>query len=199
MTDEGQTNVDFLDKIDKEERDKELDEQVGEGRKRKRVDGERTGRASGLRGLPGWERRSRSVRASGKWSLKVVSWEVSEDGKEDRCERMESITVPGSYELGREEKGMEMNNSGRLKNNFGLNREALFPAGQGRKSEMRKWMASFTKTGCVSCRDENGKLNHKGRDGQPNVLLLERSPFRAQLGSLGLKGMVEKVTLVRGY
>jgi hypothetical protein len=172
MTEEKQTNMDFLDRIDKEERDNELDEQMGEGRKRKREDGERTGRASGLGGLPGWERRSRSTRTSGKWSRKVVSWEVNEEGKEVRCEKMEDIVVPEGYELGREEKGLDMNNSGRLKNNFGLNREALFPAGQGRKSEMRNWLASFTKTGCVSCRDENGKLNHKGRDGQPNVLIV---------------------------
>jgi hypothetical protein len=79
--------------------------------------------------------------------------------------------VPERFDLGREGKRMEMNNSGRLKNNFGTNREALFSAGTGKKTEMRNWIASFTKAGCVACRDENGRLNHKGRDGQPSVLI----------------------------
>jgi hypothetical protein len=184
-TEERETNMDFLERIDKEERDNELDEQMGEGRKRKREDGEMTGRASGLGGLPGWERRSRSARQNGKWTRKVVSWETNEDGKEVRREKVENIVVPESFELGREEKGMEMNNSGRLRNNFGLNREALFPAGQGRKSETRNWLASFTKTGCVSCRDENGKLNHKGRDGQPNVLIVGDESVPSTVGFTG--------------
>jgi hypothetical protein len=34
-----------------------------------------------------------------------------------------------NFELGRESRGLEMNNSGSLRNNFGTNREALFPAG----------------------------------------------------------------------
>ncbi len=53
--------------------------------------------------------------------------EVGEDGKERKQESLEEIPLPEGFELGREEKGMEMNNSGRLKNNFGMNREALFP------------------------------------------------------------------------
>jgi hypothetical protein len=40
------------------------------------------------------------------------------------------------------------------------------------KSETRNWIASFTKTGCVSCRDEEGKLNHRGRDGLPVTLVV---------------------------
>ncbi len=91
------------------------------------------------------------------------------------CEKekvREKIPLPDGFVLGKESKGMEMNNSGRLKNNFGTNREALFPGGPGMKSETRNWLASFTKTGCVSCRDEDGKLNHRGRDGLPVTLVV---------------------------
>jgi hypothetical protein len=78
-----------------------------------------------------------------------------------------------------------MNNSGRLRNNFGINREALFSAGPGKKAEMRNWIASFTKAGCVSCRDENGHLNHKGRDGQPNVLIVGDEGTPSTVGHTG--------------
>lgn len=87
-------------------------------------------------------------------------------------EEKETIPLPDNFDLGKESKGIEMNNSGRLKNNFRTNREALFPGGHGLKSETRNWVASFTKTGCVSCRDEDGKLNHRGRDGLPVTLLV---------------------------
>ncbi len=40
------------------------------------------------------------------------------------------------------------------------------------KQEGKNWLASFTKTGCVSCRNEDGKLNHRGRDGRPVTMLV---------------------------
>jgi hypothetical protein len=40
------------------------------------------------------------------------------------------------------------------------------------KIETRNWMASFTKTGCMSCRDEDGRLNHKRSDGLPVTIVM---------------------------
>ncbi len=67
---------------------------------------------------------------------------------------------------------MDMTNSSRLINNFVTNREALFPGKQDVMNEGWNWLASFTNTGCVSCRDENGKLNHRRRDGRPVTWLI---------------------------
>ncbi len=55
----------FLDKVEVEERDRELDDRVEEGRKRNRTD-EKKDRKKGLEGIPGWERRSKSVREDEK-------------------------------------------------------------------------------------------------------------------------------------
>jgi hypothetical protein len=147
---------------------------VGEGRKRKRDQDEEGPQKKklGLDGLPGWERRSRSIRNEKRWKRKVVRWETREDGRLERKENEELTPVPEGFDMGKEKRGMDMNNSGRLRNNFGLNREALFPTGPGMKSETRNWMASLTKTGCVACRDEEGTLNHKGRYGLPVTLVV---------------------------
>jgi hypothetical protein len=40
------------------------------------------------------------------------------------------------------------------------------------KNETRNWICNFTKTGCVSCRDDDGRLNHRGRDGLPVTLIV---------------------------
>jgi hypothetical protein len=165
--------------------DRDLDERIGEGRKRKRGEEENKERKGGLSGLPGWERRSRNVRLNDRWKRKVMRMEVKEDGNMARNEADEIIPVPESFDMGREEKGLEMNNSGRLRNNFGMNREGLFPVGQGMKSETRNWLASFMKAGCVSCRDENGVLNHKGRDGQPGVLIVGDEATPSTVGYTG--------------
>jgi hypothetical protein len=53
------------------------------------------------------------------------------------------------------------------------------------KSETRNWMASFTKAGCVACRDEQGVLNHKGRDGQPGVLIVGDEAIPTTVGYTG--------------
>ncbi len=178
-------DLEFLEGIDFEERDKELDEKVGESKKRKSSGDDDKSKKTGLSGLPGWERRSNVVKDSERWKRKVARVERDEEGKEKRVERLEKIPLPESFELGREAKGMEMNNSGRLKNIFGMNREALFPVNSGMKSEKRNWIASFTKTGCVSCRDEHGRLNHKGRDGQPNVLIVGDESVPSTVGYTG--------------
>ncbi len=181
----GWAGLDFLDKIEIEERDTELDARVGEERKRKRGDEDGRVKKVGLKGLPGWDRKSAATRDSNRWKRKTVRMETKGDGTEEKVERMEAIPIPEKFDLGLEEKGMEMNNSGRLKNNFGTNREALFSAGPGRKNEVRNWLASFTKAGCVSCRDENGVMNHKGRDGQANVLIVGDEATPSTVGYTG--------------
>jgi hypothetical protein len=172
-------------KIEVKERDKELEEQLSDSRKRKRDDGEGKAKKVGLCGLPGWERRSRTVRDSERWKRKVVRLDVGRNGNMERTEGVKTIPVPEELSLGKEGKGLEMNNSGRLRNNFGLNREGLFPTGPGMKSETRNWLASFTKAGCVSCRDEQGVLNHKGRDGHPGVLIVGDETIPSTVGYTG--------------
>jgi hypothetical protein len=53
------------------------------------------------------------------------------------------------------------------------------------KSETRNWLASFTKAGCVACRDEQGVLNHKGRDGHPGVLIVGDETIPSTVGYTG--------------
>ncbi len=77
-----------------------------------------------------------------------------------------SDPIWSNFDLSKERNSMDMNNSNQLINNFSKNRL------QSVRNEGRNWLASFTKTGCVSCRDEGGKLNHKGRDGRPRTLLI---------------------------
>jgi hypothetical protein len=163
--------LEFMEDVEVEERESSLDEKVEEGRKRKREE-DIGNKKRGLNELPGWERRSKKVREDDRWCRNVVSWDTDDKGKEIRKEEREKIPLPKGFVLGNESKGMEMNNSGRLKNNFGTNRELLFPGGPGLKSETRNWLASFTKTGCVSCRDDEGRLNHRGRDGLPVTLIV---------------------------
>jgi hypothetical protein len=163
--------LEFMEDVEVEERESTLDEKVDEGRKRKRED-DISSKKRGLNGLPGWERRSKKSREDDRWYRNVVSWDMDEKGREFRKEEREKIPLPDGFVLGNECKGMEMNNSGRLKNNFGTNRESLFPGGPGLKSETRNWLASFTKTGCVSCRDDEGRLNHRGHDGLPVTLIV---------------------------
>ncbi len=163
--------LEFMEDVEVEERESTLDEKVEEGRKRKRED-EVDSKKRGLNGLPGWERRSKKAREDDRWYRNVVSWDKDEKGNVCKKEEREKIPLPEKFALGIESKGMEMNNSGRLKNNLGTNRESLFPGGPGMKSETRNWLASFTKTGCVSCRDEEGRLNHRGRDGLPVTLIV---------------------------
>jgi hypothetical protein len=129
----GWAGLDFLDNIEIEERDTELDVKLGEERKRKRGEEEGRRRKVGLKGLPGWERKSNAIRGSDRWKRKTVRMEQKEDGKVERTEKMEAIPIPENFDLGLEEKGMEMNNSGRLKNNFGTNRRLCLRLGLARR------------------------------------------------------------------
>ncbi len=52
------------------------------------------------------------------------------------------------------------------------------------KGETRNWIASFTTTGCacVPCRDEDGKINHRGRDVQPITLVVRGESVQYSVG-----------------
>jgi len=69
-------------------------------------------------------------------------------------------------------RGMALNSSARGRNNFGVNKEPLFPKNKNEKGEKVNWTASFTRGGCVACRDDKDGLNHSGRTGTPIVLLI---------------------------
>ncbi len=75
------SGFEFLENVEVEEREEELDEKVGEGRKRRRTeDEEALEKKKGLGGLPGWVRRSKALGSDGWWKRKVVSCEKGEKG-----------------------------------------------------------------------------------------------------------------------
>jgi hypothetical protein len=170
----GQTRgFDFLDGMGREERDQELDEKIDGHRKRKR-EGEVNEVAVGLYGVTGWKWREREGREEKRWKRTVVE---EKDGMGlGRGVGLDSVNMgiplPENYKLGLEERAGLVNHSGKNKNNFGMNRNALFPGGAGGKYDTRNWISTFTKSGCVVCRDDNGRSNHKGRDGKPSVLVI---------------------------
>jgi hypothetical protein len=122
----------FLENVEVEEREEELDEKVGEGRKQKRTgDEEGLEKKKRLGGLPRLVRRSKALGSDNWWKRKVVSCKKGEEWKQERIESVERTLTPENFESGREPRGLEMNNSRSLRNNFDTNREALFPGGGG--------------------------------------------------------------------
>jgi hypothetical protein len=77
-----------------------------------------------------------------------------------------------SATVGLDGRGKRLNHSGRPKNNFGANKEPIFPGGKNGKQESRNWIASFTKSGCLGCRDAQGKVTHKSRSGDLVILVI---------------------------
>ncbi len=86
-----------------EQRDAELDDKLGEGRKRKR-DEKRGDSKKGLGGLPGWEKKSSEVKNSDRWKRKVVRWVDARNGMQGRKESVERIPLPENFDLGKEKK-----------------------------------------------------------------------------------------------
>jgi hypothetical protein len=58
------------------------------------------------------------------------------------------IPLPENYRLGLDGRVGILNYSGKFKNNFGLNKGAVFPDGADGKREGKNWLATFTKSGC---------------------------------------------------
>ncbi len=78
---------------------------------------------------------------------------------------------------------MNLNHSGKGKNNFGTNKQELFPGGGGNRHQ--NWLETFTKSGCVVCKDDTGWSNHKGIDGKPVVLVVGDEAVPSVLGYTG--------------
>jgi hypothetical protein len=97
----GWAEMDFLDKIEPEERDEELEAKMGEDKKRKRGEDDFKGKGTGLKGLPGWERKSNAVKDSERWKRKVVRVEKTAEGEFVRKESVEKIPTPDGFDLGR--------------------------------------------------------------------------------------------------
>jgi len=148
----------FLENIEEEGRDEEADRILNEERKRKRGR-EEMGVSRGLLGTPGWEEREKRER----WSR------VIEEGGQEWSEKLE---LPEEYRLGLEKRGEEINNSSKIRNGMGTNRRALFPKAGNERGEDKNWRASFNKSGCVACKNDEGMMNHRGRKGDPLVLVI---------------------------
>jgi len=153
----------FLEDLEDEKKDKEAEKIRSENLKRKRGGSEFTLNTKGLLGKPGWEEREERTKEDSRWKRTV-----SEGGKS----REEAMPLPETYRLGLDGRGVELNSSGRLRNNMGSGKQAIFPKSGNAKGEDRNWVATFTKSGCIACRTENGEYNHKGRSSTPVILLV---------------------------
>jgi len=127
-----------------------------------------------LRSLAGgerWDKREEAVKGGKRWRRVVVKqgWEGDELTE---MEVSEGIPLPKLFKLGLEEKGVHLNNSDRPVNNFGVGKNPLFPIVGGGGEEGKNWIASFTRQGCVGCVSEDGERMHKGRNGDPVVLVI---------------------------
>ncbi len=158
----------FLQDLELEEKDDELEIKRQEGRKRKR-DGPGEEQEEGLLGMEGWKRREVESRDSERWKREVGKWQENEKGEREFVKEREKIPLPENFRLGLDGRGKFLNHSGKVKNNFGLNKEGLFASGQGVQGEGKNWISTFTKSGCIACRNEEGGVNHKGRDGTPGI------------------------------
>ncbi len=161
----------FLDEIPEDREDEELEEVRKGDRKRKRHDS-KDRLVGGMCGTAGWDWREREGREEKRWKRETVFVSVEKDGRKVRNVRTEKIPLPETFRLGQDERVKQMNHSGRPNNNFGVRKEPLFPGGKDGKQESRNWVASFTKSGCLSCRDENGKVTHKSRSNDPVILVV---------------------------
>jgi hypothetical protein len=155
----------FLDGLQDRKKDMELEKKKVDMRKRKREQETVNINTKGLTGTSGWEGREKEVKSDRRWVRSVIEEETGEEWEE-------KLPLPDTYKLGLDKRGMVMNSSARAKNNFGTNKEALFPKGGGQKGEKVNWTASFTRAGCIACRDEEDRLNHSGRTGAPIVLVI---------------------------
>jgi hypothetical protein len=158
----------FLDRIEDDKREPELDSKIVDKRKNGGLE-EETVRLRTLTGGEKWDRREEAVKADSRWQRVVV--ESGYAGEEViETERIERLVLPESYKLGLEKKGAELNNSDRPTNNFGVGRMPLFPVGAG--EEGRNWISSFHKGGCIACVGESGERLHQGRNGKPVILIV---------------------------
>ncbi len=116
----------------------------------------------GLLGTRGWEEREEAAKEDRRWLRTII-----EKGEK----REEGMPLPKEYRLGLEGRGEELNSSARNKNGMGTGRKAIFPKENGEKGEGKNWIATFTKSGCIGCRNDREELVHQGRNSEPVVLI----------------------------
>jgi hypothetical protein len=160
---------DFLEGMKEDRLDEELEQKRNEGRKRKRDQDENEQKEGGMYGIPGWRWREKEAREDERWKREVVKKAGSRNDSEKKKER---IPLPENFVLGKDVRGADLNHSGKIRNNFGTNKEALIPGGRDRKTDGRNWIASFTKSGCIACKDDRGGVTHKGRKSTPLVMVV---------------------------
>ena len=117
----------FLGGLNWEEKDDELEKKLEGARKRKREE-ELTEVTVGMMGVAGWKWREREEVESKRWK-RTVRRQEEWDGIGEVGKKVEKIPLPEEFRLGLDGRGKEMNHSGRMKNNFGLNKRVLFPGG----------------------------------------------------------------------
>ncbi len=113
--------------------------------------------------MAGWVKREKEEKSEKRWKRKVGKARHDDEGRVVRTVDEEGIPLPKQFRLGLERKGVELNN-------FRMNRRGLIGNTAGR-GEKRNWIASFTRVECLWCKT-NGEGNHKGRTGNPLVMVI---------------------------
>ncbi len=108
------TGFGFLEAMEDEEHDEDLEIVRNSRRKRKRGEVERE-TPKGLLGVTGWEWREREGRGEKRWKREVTGWTVGEGDERIRVSTWEKVPLPDSFRLGLEERGVRLNHSGRPK------------------------------------------------------------------------------------
>ena len=162
----GTIGYGFLEDLDFGEKEEEKDITPKENRKRKMEEVKPKIMFRGLKVSPGWADRAEKSRDDSRWKRRV---EEKVDGK--KVGRLEKIPLPEEFDLGLDRRGIEMNSAARKNNNFGMGK-AVFEKAGGGKGEDKNWISSFTRGGCVGCKDREGKSTHTGRTGEPVVLIM---------------------------
>ena len=155
---------------DLEEIDRESEKGRGEESKKRKEGEEKVElKLRGLKAMPGWIERSKKAMEDLRWQLSVTD---KTDNGEERKERKVGMKIVEGQDIGLDKRGPVLNSSNRRNHNFGPNRQAIFARKDGQKGEDRNWTATFTRQGCVVCRKEDGGLNHKGRNGEPGIVII---------------------------
>jgi hypothetical protein len=127
---------DFLENMKEDTVDEDLEKTIKSDKKWKRQE-DVTEVRTGMDGIIGWEWREREGREEKRWKREIVEEScVGPDGEWVKETRMEKIPLPDSFRLGLDGRGQKLNHSGRPKNNFGANKEPLFPGGKNGRQEL---------------------------------------------------------------
>lgn len=165
----------FLDTIDEEKPETELNQKLENTKKRKRgMDEKRELKPTGLKVFAGWNGQSIETRGEERWKRELVM----ENGEK----RKVKIPLPEEFDVGKEIRGPFLNNSSRGKHNHGPGNSAIVPRKDGGRGEGGNWVANFTKQGCMGCKSEEGKEVHKGRRGVPVILIIGDEAIPSAVG-----------------